>query len=77
MRRSHLSIAWGVLVACSLLTAGLIGWTRDSAFTFLFAFVIPACVTATVFVLWRRGDREVGSSSNYRPSTLHSRRRTR
>jgi len=76
MRRSHLSIAWGVLVACSFLVAGLIGWTRASALTFLFAFVIPACITATVVVLWRRGDREVGSS-HYRPSTLHSRRRTR
>ena len=76
MRHSHLSIAWGVLVACSLLIAGLIGWTRDSAFTFLFAFVIPACITAAVVVLWRRGEREVGPS-HYRPSTLHSRRRTR
>ena len=77
MRRSHLSIAWGVLVACFALDRGTDRLDPRFRITFLFAFVIPACVTAGLFVLWRRGDREVGSSSHYRPSTLHSRRRTR
>ena len=76
MRRSHLSIAWGVILASSLLIAGLIGWTRDPVLTFFFAFVIPTCVTAGFVVLWRRGEREIGPSQ-YRPSTLHSRRRMR
>jgi hypothetical protein len=76
MRRLHLSIAWGVIVASSLWIAGQIGWTRDSLLTFFFAFLVPACVTAGLVVLWRRGERDI-RPSHYRPSTLHSRRRGR
>jgi hypothetical protein len=82
MRRLHLSIAWGVVVALSLWIAGQIGLTRDSVLTPLFLFVIPAAATAAFVMLWRRADkawktRSFTQASQYRPSTLHSRHRMR
>lgn len=79
MRRSHLSIALGLVLACSFWIASL---TNEAFITLLFALFIPAAAVVVFVIFWRKGGA-LGSgdlfsqSSQYRRSTLHSRHRVR